>query len=1427
MQGTGPSKSITSQFDRRNKFSIKGFVNGLGFQVYKIENIGMNETVYVERRIFDTFRRALYKLMYSPKVPMETTISFKNKDYIQIEVDITKTHAILIKELDPGPKSTKQISLKWEAQKTLVDLLYHKNLGHPNDALDLITNYHRMFQFTFQEGSESITSDLSIRKDILSQVDRYTPGLGQKVAASTGVTTQFRNQGEATDTKKQGKHVYKPKLGDRDHHRKQRVSYESLFDAKDQSDKSPKAAENVQTNSKSLGSKTAFPLPIMTANIKAYSGSSTSFSCQFNQEEIHELRTRFIQDRSHDFFIGFEIYDCIFRRGSSLKTFRFPLYYMQVTIEESGREIFLHPKEDGAVYINHLALSNLVETFAPFEAEGGSPSKAFFKTMLAQTMKIGHRTDRIRLKRQLPIREEVFDKTRELFLGFEGENGKGGLLSHLKLIGIEVDLDAVSLYKAPRNDTPLVKALDHDLENILKIAHKTPDRFYNSLLGQFLTPELRKVKKSYTFAGTPAMPGSPPKATRNLLSKLDKHDLVLLEGPPGTGKTFTIMNLFLHCLNKGKRLLVVSDQEAAIHALTEKLSEYLFGKDRESTEARHLAYLWDAAIKVVDKAPLADNTMAQWIRILQKSLKLEDPLVHEWPQTSKDHDDKITKIDARITKFKNHIQDIMEERIGPGSDYMKKVTPRRRHATTVSDIGNLVTFLSFVNDATGGSHRIYYLKRFIEDREFILKSEFRDTYSFFRIAKDLDSYEGEVSRVYQALEIAIEAKPNSLDKLETYLPAIMPNALSQTIISWFQKEFPPAQGGARLWQIIRSLFKNSSVARIKKLRRIVKNQQVIIASLRQVDKSIRLQLNSIHDALVLPPETEVPLSLEICRFAIESNKKRALQKAKVFNPSVQESLNEIDRLQILRDQHIKENVIGRLGEIGRNLYHSENTGDTSRATSLQALLDNLKTYNTLEAATETLKDFQKQLFDAFPIWVCRKQAVSFLFPCEEKSFDLVIVDEATQCRVDDALPLLFRGEKVMVVGDEKQTVLAKNSLLDDYLFEEFDLKEQLRSSQARAIKGGGSHIFGLVKNIKQASVMLDEHYRCPPDIISYSNNYVYNGELKTMQWQTNNQPPSVIVDFSEENQANPGRNMVGKYKGLETKLIDRFLEYVASTIKEIEKSTGKRINVETDVALCYFLLKNEPYIKDAKAEFLRKLNRGSQILDGAGAALQGKERDYIFYLWDINRGNHGAFRQGDDPDKRKGELNVLMSRPKKTAFHYLHGGFASLDHSSSSIADYLWTTLNRSQASKADKVFIPRKTQPGPEFVPWRRSSGPLMESILVHSVAQGSQQHQFKKSFHFHHSITVGDPHQRVDLVISHKNKESEPSVALVDLCGFDRLMTSSDQIVDYFFQLKRAQPKLEPFFMFIHELASPQTRAYKLLQKALLKEDKKNLAS
>ena len=472
-----------------------------------------------------------------------------------------------------------------------------------------------------------------------------------------------------------------------------------------------------------------------------------------------------------------------------------------------------------------------------------------------------------------------------------------------------------------------------------------------------------------------------------------------------------------------------------------------------------------------------------------------------------------------------------------------------------------------------------------------------------------------------------------------------------------------------------------------------------------------------------------------------------------------------------------------------------------------ALADSLKQFSSIADSGSVFEEFKQKLFDTFPLWVVRKQTVPFLLPCVEQSFDLVVIDEATQCRVDDAMSLLFRAKKMLVVGDDKQTVLQKDSTIDDYLFRDHELEEHLRSTQARGFKGGGSHIFALVKAIKQAAVLLDEHYRCPADIIEFSNKYVYDNELKVMQWSLPEQPPSVVTDYSEKHIELTKKPTSGKFKGIETQMLDRYLDYVANTIKAIEKTTGKPVNVETDVALCYFLLKNEPYVKAVKDKFLLDLKRGEDVLDGAGAALQGKERDYIFYFWDITRYNLGAFKQGDDADKRKGELNVLMSRPKKKAFHYLHGNFEQLDHNRTNITHYLWRSLLRQQSS----IASPKDVQAEPR----RSLLGSLLNFTLEVSNKRSIKevrQNIRDNNIDFSENIVVGDVRRVVDL-IAFPAGATDQAIGVVDLSAFGAEPNVGQWIVDYFFQLKRAAPSIDPVFAFPYELVDENSQTFRAL--------------
>jgi hypothetical protein len=278
-------------------------------------------------------------------------------------------------------------------------------------------------------------------------------------------------------------------------------------------------------------------------------------------------------------------------------------------------------------------------------------------------------------------------------------------------------------------------------------------------------------------------------------------------------------------------------------------------------------------------------------------------------------------------------------------------------------------------------------------------------------------------------------------------------------------------------------------------------------------------------------------------------------------------------------------------------------------------------------------------------------------------------------------------------------------------------------------------------------------------------------------------------------------------------MVDRFMEYVVSTLRKIEKTTGNLIDVETDVALCYFLLKNEPYVKSIKHDYLRRLNRGEDILDGAGAALQGKERDYIFYFWDATRYNMGAFKQGDDADKRKGELNVLLSRPKKKAFHYLHRNFDQLEHSRTNITRYLWQAYHRQQDNRRKK---------------WKDSDNTLALDSLLGNLLKFTLDSSSKRSIKevrqnireeiidFRDDIVVGDAGRVVDL-IAFPVGEAKQVVGLVDLSGFGCDQSAGQHVVDYFFQLKRASPGIDPVFIFPHELINENGQTFRSLMHKL----------
>ena len=1403
----------------RNSFHIRRFTNDHGFQIYALENKAEGRKIFVPRFVFGTFRahiRMIVKNEISKKRPeaFEYPVSFLNREYFYFKSSTADLDNLIIQDVEEREGSSGYITVSRRALRTLDKLLYSDKLQHPNDVLEEIISYHKLFQFSFVKGSKSITSSLILRKDVLQQTLRFTPSLAQKAILDTDANDVNKKpgakpmvDGRRSKLRAETK-LFGPKLGERLNGKNIKVDYEEVFGDK-QVNLYPADDDEDEVAKESKGSKnkkilSQFPVPLTAPEVKLLGNGKFYF--ELSTAEASEFRDRFINDRSADFYMGFEIIDALFSYNRSVKTFRFPLYYTKVRIRESGRGVHIELRQNGLFYLNHIALANLVDKYSETVATVDNVDK-FFKTLLAQDISVDRLNDRVCLSRYLPIKESIFDRTREILFGYQDENGKGGILADLKVEGIECDLQSVYLYRAPKLLNPIDQALELDLDKINTIAHHSTKRFYNSLLGRFLIPEQQiDDQREDEFAPIAWIPGMLPKSTRNLLDGLNGHDLVLLEGPPGTGKTHTIMNLLIHCINSKQRILIVSDQQGAIEALIEKLQEYLIGNDKGTPAERKWMDLLFSAIKVIDEVETGDHSLEDLVGKLTKAFNVQELNPGDASGGSR-LEKRIKVLKEKIEKLTLEITRKMIDQMGEEVAFDQRVLKKSQGYTKNH---HLMEFLSLLRSNKLRSRDL--IDAFVRNRFELIQENMLDCYHFFKIpGRNFSSEIQTLKDDEEILSMILNDKIRSVEAFNDLTNEYPRHELMRYLESVIQAQTSTQGNGVvRLARKVRAVFRSPLRLSTRKLLDMVRDQISLLEIADNWSDGLWQLLREMHESIRIgeSPNRALAMYRSLDRqTAVEDGTNMGK------GASIQGDLEEIDDLYMQHDKIVKERLVENLSEIVSSATVSKSRSGTNSITRIMALADSLKQFNSISESGSVFEELTQQLFDTFPIWVVRKQVVPFILPCVEQSFDLVVIDEATQCRVDDSLSLMFRAKKILVVGDDKQTVLQKDSVIDDYLFKDHELDEHLRSTQARGFKGGGSNIFALVKAIKQASVMLDEHYRCPAEIIEFSNKYVYDGELKIMQWSLPEHESSVVVNYSEQGIEYSNKPTSGKFKGIETEMIDRFMEFVVTTLRKIEKTTGDLIDVETDVALCYFLLKNEPYVKSIKHEYLRKLNRGEDILDGAGAALQGKERDYIFYFWDATRYNMGAFKQGDDADKRKGELNVLLSRPKKKAFHYLHRNFDQLEHSRTNITRYLWQAYHRQQDNRRKKWTDSGETQAFDSLL------GSLLRFTLDSSSKRSIKevrQNIREEIIDFRDDIVVGDANRVVDL-IAFPAGEAKQVVGLVDLSGFGCDQSTGQNVVDYFFQLKRASPGIDPVFIFPHELINENGQTFRSLMHKL----------
>ncbi len=276
----------------------------------------------------------------------------------------------------------------------------------------------------------------------------------------------------------------------------------------------------------------------------------------------------------------------------------------------------------------------------------------------------------------------------------------------------------------------------------------------------------------------------------------------------------------------------------------------------------------------------------------------------------------------------------------------------------------------------------------------------------------------------------------------------------------------------------------------------------------------------------------------------------------------------------------------------------------------------------------------------FPIWATTNLSARNSFPLREKIFDIVIIDEASQCDIASAMPLLYRGKQMTIIGDPKQ--LRHVTTIQDTANQGAAGKYGVDPSVYNYAKQSLYDLAERSVGSKPGVILLNQHYRSDEKIISFSNKHFYNERL--------------FIKTDLRRRYNNHR-FVKEWRGL---------YWVDASIGEAERHNSSWIN-RGEVELSYQLIQNilqnlqnwnlgssisigvvTPFRQQADLLRYRLQNQNADITVGTAHTFQGDEKDIIVFSTVIAPGvEAGALKWLKQTENL---LNVAITRARLSLF---------------------------------------------------------------------------------------------------------------------------------------------------------------------------------
>lgn len=355
-----------------------------------------------------------------------------------------------------------------------------------------------------------------------------------------------------------------------------------------------------------------------------------------------------------------------------------------------------------------------------------------------------------------------------------------------------------------------------------------------------------------------------------------------------------------------------------------------------------------------------------------------------------------------------------------------------------------------------------------------------------------------------------------------------------------------------------------------------------------------------------------------------------------------DKLEEIDAALFRLDQQAAE-VCMRLWQMWLKLMPDRLKPNERRllgdyATVLQLMVEAEKAGQ--KAARDVWAKYQRlfpQVMNTLPCWAVTSLSAKGRIPLEAGYFDLVVIDEASQCDIASALPLLYRAKQVVIIGDPNQLkhISPIPTAKDIQLLNRYELFDT-HSRYAYSV----TSLYDLASSMVASGTLINlrDHHRSHADIIEFSNQHFYGNSLRvaTRYDRLNllhKDEPSVRWEHIEGEATRPSAGSAQNI--LEAKKVVSIIEDLLVT-RGYTGSIGVVSPFRAQVNHIERLLHESPQLNSRLA--------GAEILVDTVHKFQGDERDVMIFSPVVARGMHQSslrFLQGN------GNLfNVAITRAR-------------------------------------------------------------------------------------------------------------------------------------------------------------------------------------